>query len=217
MTALWRSVTYNYREGGALQLARKLGGRLRSWLWSETAWLVYTVDLSDYQDEPKLPLVRREMGLDELKEQGYFKVIAFPEVVRRRLAAGEQCHGFFLGGELVNIAWTTRDKLVLETRVWSINRERSMGIYDCYTAPAHRGKGIYTDTLVRLLGSAREQGVMTALIAVDPANRPSIKAIERSGFRPLHHLTRRRRAGRSSIQKSQFPPVFGETTTGGKT
>jgi RimJ/RimL family protein N-acetyltransferase len=92
-----------------------------------------------------------------------------------------------------------------------------MGIYDCYTAPAHRGKGIYTDTLVRLLGSAREQGVMTALIAVDPANRPSIKAIERSGFRPLHHLTRRRRAGRSSIQKSQFPPVFGETTTGGKT
>jgi RimJ/RimL family protein N-acetyltransferase len=217
MAALWRSVTYNYHEGGALQLLRKFAARLRSWLWSETAWLVYTVELSDYWGEPKLPLARRELALDELKEHGYFKAISFPETVRRRLAAGEQCHGFFLGEKLVNIAWTTRDKLVLETRGWSIGRERSVGIYDCYTAPSHRGKGIYTDTLIRLLRSAREHGVKTALIAVDPENRPSIKAIERSGFRPLHRLTRRRRAGRSSIQESEFPPVFGEAKTGGKT
>jgi RimJ/RimL family protein N-acetyltransferase len=208
MIRAWRSVAYNYREGGVSQLLRKLAHRFKNWMWSEANWLVYTVDPRVYPGAPRLQLERREVGVDQLRQHGYFKAIAFPEFAHRRLADGEHCHGFFIGEDLVNIAWTTDDKLVLESRTWVIDRKGCVGIYDCYTMPAHRSKGIYTDALIRLVLLAREQGATTALIAVDPTNQPSIRAIERSGFVPWGRLTRRRRAGRSSVQRSEFLPLY---------
>lgn len=208
---MWRSLAYNYREGGIRQILRKIPWRFRQWLWSETVWLVYRTELRDYQREPKLPLVRSELGLDALRENGYFKAIAFPEAIRVRLDAGERCNGFFRGAELVNVAWTTRGYLVLEAGGLSIRENNCVGIYDCYTLPAHRGKGIYTDTLVRLLRWAQNEGATTALIMVEPCNHTSIKGIERAGFVPQYRLIRRCRFGQQSLRRSEIQPLGGGT------
>lgn len=205
MKKLWRSLAYNYREGGLGEVIRKIVFRFREWFRSETSWLVYRADPGNRRSEPSLPLIRREPGFDSLYQNGYFKARAFPETTRARLAAGERCHGFLLAGELVNVAWTMRDHLVLEPGL-SIDEEGCVGIFDCYTVPTHRSKRIYVDTLIRLLALAREEGAVRALIAVDPGNRPSIKGIERAGFVPLFRLTRRRRLGRQSLERSDFEP-----------
>src|ERR1035438_9600479 len=46
-----------------------------------------------------------------------------------------------------------------------IYEEHSIGIYDCYTFPAFRSRGIYTDSLIRMLRQIRHEGVSRSLIA----------------------------------------------------
>jgi GNAT superfamily N-acetyltransferase len=203
MRALWRHIQYNYDEGGIRQVLYKTGWRFQQWLWSQSAWLVYHVDVAQYRLEPALPLRHSRLGFDALRQLQYFKAMAFPEMVRTRLDSGASCNGFFLKDELANIAWTTRGYLEIEHGV-TIREDRCVGIFDCYTLPQHRSKGIYTDTLIRLIRNSREEGATLALIGVDPDNYASINGIERAGFEPFYRLTRRRRFGRQFFVRSKF-------------
>lgn len=203
MKTLWRHVEYNYREGGILQVLYKCVWRLQEWLWSESAWLIYRLDVSTYQRGTRLPLERSSLGFSTLVQLQYFKALAFPEAIAGRLTSGAVCHGFFLGGELVNIAWTMHGYLELESGLIR-PEQKSVGIFDCFTLPAHRAKGIYTDSLIALVQLIRSQGAGVALIAVDPVNHASIKGIERAGFQAFSLLRRVRRFGRESIEESAF-------------
>lgn len=203
MRKLWRHVEYNYREGGFLQVFYKVFWRLQQWLWSEARWLVYKIDIADYQRGASLPLSRCHLGFDSLQELNYFKAIAFPEEIRTRLDSGARCNGFFIDSALVNIAWITGGYLEMEPGV-CIREVGCVGIFDCYTLPEHRSKGIYTDALIQLIGAVRGEGATLALIAVDPVNHASIKGIERAGFEPFYRLTRVRRFGRHFLRRSGF-------------
>ncbi len=203
MKALWRHIEYNYGEGGLRQVLRKVFLHLGGWLWSESTWLIYKIDVADYHRELAARLDRRQVGFDSLLELRYFKAVAFPEIIQMRLDAGARCHAFFIGSELVNLAWTTVGYLELEPGL-HIREAGCAGIYDCYTLPDHRSKGIYTGSLIQLIGVFAEEGVARVLIAVDPGNRPSIKGIEKAGFQPFYQLTRRRRFGKSSLRRLDF-------------
>jgi len=89
-----------------------------------------------------------------------------------------------------------------------IHDKDSIAIYDCYTPPAFRANGYYTDSLIRMLRQIRDAGAARALIAVDPGNIPSIKAIERVGFRPLYQLTVSRHFGRQFRREREFRAGF---------
>lgn len=204
MKALWRHIEHNYGEGGVRQVLHKVFVRLQEWSWSESTWLIYKIDVADYRREPAARLDRREIGFDSLRELKYFKAVAFPEVIQMRLDTGARCTAFFIGSELVNIAWTTVGYLELEPGL-DLREAGCAGIYDCYTLPEHRSKGIYTGSLIQLVGMFAEEGAERALIAVDPGNRPSIKGIEKAGFQPYCQLTRRRRFGRNSLRRLDFP------------
>src|SRR6185295_9108474 len=141
MRALWRHVEYNYREGGIAQVIQKIGWRIQQWVWSESSWLVYQWNLQAFRKSPGLPLTSSTLDLEALNRLGYLRASAFPELFQNRLNSGAVCWGFFLNGELVNIGWTLRDCLEIEPCV-CIFQERCGSIYDCFTLPAHRSKGI---------------------------------------------------------------------------
>lgn len=203
MRALWQHIEFNYREGGLRQVLYKVFWRFQQWLWSESVWLVYRLEVAGYQGQPRLPLVRSPLELPALVQLRYFKAVAFPEGIQARLNSGAVCHGFFLDQELLNIGWTTNGCLELEGGL-SIPGENCIGVFDCFTLPAHRSKGVYTDTLISFARFIRDQGAAAALIAVDPGNLPSIRGIERAGFQPLFRLRRLRRFGRESMERSVF-------------
>jgi RimJ/RimL family protein N-acetyltransferase len=209
MRAVWRHVEYNYREGGLRQVFHKIFWRVQQWLWSESSWLIYRLDVTQYRRDPALLLHREPLDFEQMMRHQYFKAQLFPEAMQARLASGAICHGFFIGDELANVGWTTRGYLELEPDL-ALPKKNSIGIFDCFTLPAHRSKGIYTDTLISLLGAARDQGVVDARIAVDPGNLISIKGIERAGFRPLYQFKRVRRCGRETFHKSDFALRNGE-------
>ena len=205
--ALWRHVAYNYREGGFRQILQKIAGRIRQWIRSDEVLLVYRHDFQETRLEPQLPLAESILDYDALVAHRYFKTDAFPEAVRKRLASGSLCHGLFLDRELVNIGWTSRGFLEL---VWGVRilDGDSAAIYDCYTLPAFRSRGIYADSLIRMLRQIRDEGVPHALIAVAPDNIPSVRAIEKVGFRPLYLVTISQRFGRKGLRESKFSARF---------
>lgn len=203
LRSAWRHVAYNLRQGGLRQVAGKAAWRARQWAWSESPWLVYHLDTSSPGREPALPLTERLLGFEDLLNLGYYKAMSFPEAVRRRLESGAVCRGFFTGSELANVAWTSRGYLEIEPGL--ILRDPSCAaVFDCYTLPEHRLKGIYTDTLIRMIRAARDDGARRVLIAVDPQNRASIRAIERAGFKPYRRILNRCRFGFRSRAESEF-------------
>jgi GNAT superfamily N-acetyltransferase len=203
MKAIWRHVEFNYREGGLRQILFKLRWRFWQWIRSEQTYLVYRVEVSRYELLPRLRLRRVQLSFNELIELQYYKAVSFPEVIRARLSLGAICHGFFIGQVLVNIAWTTSEYLELEPG-WALPIPHCFGIFDCYTLPEHRSKGIYKDTLVSLLQYARGDGATAGVIAVDICNKTSIRGIERTGFQPFKCVQYVRRIGRVTINESAF-------------
>lgn len=204
---LWRSLAYNYREGGITQVINRSIAKPISVISSETSWLIYKINTAGYERKARLPLVQKELAFESLVQHKYYKALSFPERVRSRMTAGHRCFGFFDGDELANVGWISTGLLVLELWTLDITEDACSGIYDCYTFPAYRSKGIYTDTLIRLVNLLRAEEIPTVLISVDPGNVMSIRGIERAGFIPHYKLTRRRRFGRDSFEKQPFTAV----------
>jgi hypothetical protein len=207
LTGFWRHLAYNYREGGLRQIVNKVGYRFRSAAWSESSWLVYRIDLPGYRRQPRFCLSRSDLDFDTLRNHGYVKALAFPEMIRNRIARGGRCVGFFWEGGLANLAWVTRNHLELEEGL-SLEEPDSVGIFDCLTFPQYRSRGFYTESLIQLAQEARMEGLARAVIAVDPGNMPSIKGIERAGFEPVFQLSRERRLGTRRIRRTPFSARF---------
>ncbi len=201
--AIWRHFTHNYQEGGFRQVICKIFWRFHQWIWSDTVCLVYRQDLQEFRLEPRLPLTESALDFAAMHELEYFKAHAFPEAMQARLDSGELCHGYLLDRKLANLGWTSRGYLEIAPGV-RIYEEHSIGIYDCYTFPAFRSRGIYTDSLIRMLRQIRHEGVSRSLIAVAPDNVPSIRAIEKVGFSPLYRATISQRFGRTRLRESEF-------------
>lgn len=57
-----------------------------------------------------------------------------------------------------------------------------VGLYDVFTAPAARGRGLATRLCAALLARAREEGARHAYLQVDAANAPARQVYRRLGF-----------------------------------
>jgi len=61
-----------------------------------------------------------------------------------------------------------------------------VGLYDVFTAPAARGRGLSRALCARLLLRARDEGARTAYLQVDAANAPARKVYARLGFQDAY-------------------------------
>lgn len=193
-----RKFGYYYRAGGVRSLLCKCGAYLRDRIWSETDWIIYELNLSKEIRQPSAPLQQREIGLEELTRLPYFKGRVFPEEMDRRLTRRNSCHGFFVGGCLATVGWVSTEYLELDKGL-NFPCPGGAGIYDCFTIKEFRSRGYYTNALIQMAEEVKSRGARGAYIAVDPNNIPSVKGIEKAGFRPLVRLTRRRRLGATFI------------------
>ena len=73
------------------------------------------------------------------------------------------------------------DGTVLACAQYAIESEL-VGLYDVFTAPAARGRGLSRRLCAHLLGKAREQGARTAYLQVDADNHAARAVYRRLGF-----------------------------------
>jgi hypothetical protein len=200
MKRIYRTLTHNYSEGGLSQLFRKALVTFGRPIWSESEWNIYQHHGASGVP-PNSKVACRIVNFDQLTGVGYYKAVAFPEVIRQRFDASQRCYGFYTDGCLATIGWSTRDYLELD-RGHVFPCPGAIGLFDFFTFPAYSSRGIYTSALVLLVNKLHQEGDQIAYIAADPNNMPSIKGIERAGFRPAFKVRRKRRLGLSIASRS---------------
>jgi len=198
VTSVWQRVVYNLREGGVRGVLRRATERASEWWRYREEWLIYHMRTEDAVPLDAEIMTTRSLAFDDLRRLGYFKALAFPQMIADRLTNGSTCHGFFVGDDLVNLAWTHVGHLELAPG-FGLDVPDAVCIYDCVTLPGHRGKGYYPTSLRMLQHHFALRGIAEAAIAVDPGNRPSIVGIERAGFVRDGSVARTIRLGRGTV------------------
>ncbi len=108
-----------------------------------------------------------------------------------RLREGQACAVARHEAEVVAYCWLA----VTPVPVAEIDRVVVPGpeevyLYDAFTVPEWRGRGLFTTLLLDLLTYTRAQGRKRALIFVLARNEASRRAIERGGFRLFQTVSR---------------------------
>jgi hypothetical protein len=102
--------------------------------------------------------------------------------------------------ETIHESWVSFDALLPSQYKYD---SRLPVIGHCFTAPPHRGKGIYPFVLNYILNDLRSRNISSnAYILVSSANKTSIMGIEKAGFRRLARLKGTRVLGCLIFNKS---------------
>jgi len=102
-----------------------------------------------------------------------------------RLGLGDELYLGYSNGALVHAAWVARRERVYATEIRRELRvgEKTAYIYDCFTAPKARGRGIYPTVLKHIMRHLfAVDGIDSVAIACPGDNAASRRGIERAGF-----------------------------------
>lgn len=101
-----------------------------------------------------------------------------------RLVRGDRCYGVWSDGELAHYSWV-QDRGTHPIEAAGIDVDIPAGelwIYNCRTADAQRGKGIYPRVLQRIVDDYFRAGASTVWIYTSEANVASQRGILKVGF-----------------------------------
>jgi GNAT superfamily N-acetyltransferase len=125
----------------------------------------------------------------------------------RRIDQRQHCFTAIEDGILVHYGWLQLNRQTIEiTEVgMKIDLPPSTAVlYDFYTEPSARGRGLYRRALRHIVADAFAAGADRAFIGAMEGNRPSRKGIESAGFKPYLRLTHRRLLWRHSYHRHEL-------------
>jgi GNAT superfamily N-acetyltransferase len=127
---------------------------------------------------------------------------------RARLSSETHCFLVTLGEQVVHASWLTT------AGVWTREIARFVAppkgdayVYESYTRPDARGRGIYPFALRSIEAWASGHGVGRLWIAVEDGNPSSRRAIDKAGFAMAFEVPFGRKWGRVTLQEPTGPRV----------
>lgn len=126
---------------------------------------------------------------------GWQTKTAFLQSCSERLARGETLFSISVDKTLAHYGWLTCPARSIAIPEVDQTYELPAGaayLYDFFTHPAFRQRGMYQASLQRILTELRSRDCTAAYIGVAPSNVPSCRAIEKQGFQPIATLGYRR-------------------------
>ena len=198
------------RKKSPSEVLRSVGNRAK-------AVLPHTVELRAYAME--LPLhsayesgsARRDTIADLLRFQEQAETPSRQEFYRTalaRLEQGHHCYTVVEQGRLVHWGWLAegQDRGFLEEVHQPFTYPSgSVALYDFYTDPAFRGRGLYTASIGQMLNDASAAGHQRAWIFVTADNRASRSVVEKARLAYVLSLFERITLGRSTKWRTDGP------------
>lgn len=210
----------------ALRGTRQLAARVRSRGVKEVAVLVWGRIKEEVSSGETLHFLVRETSSDappsdelafreatEADAESYARDVGTDsaQTFRSRLTPGTRCFVVEADGRLLHASWiTTERSWAREIRGWLVPPAGDAYIYESFTHPDARGRGIYPFALAHILAMLRKEGVGRAWIAVEEHNPPSRRAIDKAGFTFAFAVSYRRKLGRFTL----YPPSGPEAEVG---
>ena len=198
---------------GPLEIAGLVRGRVTEWLRSDEELLMLVRDAGAttpaFRHDPAL--VFRAAGPDDAGLYAAAIGTDSPATFRRRLSETTDC--FFVedgDGELLHASWvTTGAAWTREIRAYVLPPPGDAYVYESFTTPEARGRGVYPFALAGICSWAVSEGVGRVWVAVESANAPSLRAITKAGFEPSYSMSYGRRLGRLTlvIERPEGVPV----------
>ncbi|MFN2586501.1 MAG: GNAT family N-acetyltransferase, partial [Actinomycetota bacterium] len=90
-------------------------------------------------------------------------------------------------------AWTR------EIRAYLVPPPGDAYVYESFTAPEARGRGVYPFALASICSWAVVRDIVRVWVAVERGNAPSFRAIAKAGFEPSYSIGYARRLGRLTL------------------
>ena len=194
------------RRQSPLAVAVAVGRAIRRWIWSKDASLLYRLDRGKdggsqlLAPEVGLPIHRDTLG-DFLRYSGSDRWMSRQRLMAEailRMDKGEHCYTIVEDGVLVHYGWLQLNPPHIDISEvgmrFSPDPDTAV-LYDFYTEPRARGRGLYKRTLRHILQEAFQLGAKSIVIGAMDRNLASRRAIESTGFRLAWRLIRRRVLG----------------------
>lgn len=191
-----RKTAARVRARGPAELAVLLGARLKENLWSKGQLVVFSLELTGLAipEAPGLTMgfATAADGTAYERDIGTDSAITFA----RRLAGGTRCFVARRDERIVHASWvTSRAAWTRELRAYLRPPPGDAYIYESYTRPEERGRGVYRLALKTLTAELGRDGTRRAWIAAEAHNSSSLKAIAKAGFTETFRLSYRRTLG----------------------
>lgn len=181
-------------------------GRVREWVRSgdELAMLVRPATAPTPELRHDAGLVFRDAGVGDAglyaREIGTDSEGTF----RRRLTETTKCFLVEGGGALLHASWvTTGAAWTREIAAYVVPPAGGAYVYESFTRPEARGRGVYPFALAGICRWAAEAGLSEVWVAVEAGNAPSLRAIRKAGFEPSYEIRYGRRLGRLHLHPGE--------------
>lgn len=120
---------------------------------------------------------------------------------RERLSETTTCYAVESDDGIVHASWvTTQCAWTREVRAYFCVAGANAYVYESFTHPAARGRGVYPFALRRICEDLASRGIDALWVAVESSNQPSLRAVAKAGFEESFRLSYRRRLGRLRIE-----------------
>lgn len=125
---------------------------------------------------------------------------------RRRLTDGTGCYVVLENDRILHASWTTtRSAWTGELRSYIRPPAGDAYVYESYTRPETRGRGIYPFALRNMCADLAGRGIERIWVGVEPDNAPSVRAIAKAGFGEAMDLPFERRMFRVRLEPARGP------------
>lgn len=135
-------------------------------------------------------------------------------LAKRRFERGEVCFAALHEGKIVSYCWMAQGKIGIEELDLAVSTlPDEVYLYDAFTLPPWRGRGLYPVILREMLLYAGRNGFSRALIFVAAGNTASRRGVLKAGFLEFQVVTHLSILGipfyrYSAPAHGQRPPVF---------
>ncbi|MQB01707.1 MAG: GNAT family N-acetyltransferase [Actinobacteria bacterium] len=204
-SATLRRYATRIRHRGPLEVATEVAGAVRSSISSRGRLRFLT--RGTLPSDVGLPdLTMRPAGAEDADRYARQVGTDSPHTFRRRLGPGTDCYLALDGQRIVHSSWvTTAGAWVGELRLYFVVPLASAYVYESYTSPDARGRGIYPAMLRYIASDAARDAPKELWIGVGEDNEPSIRAISKGGFVPAFDVAFSRRLGRVEVESIAGP------------
>jgi len=161
------------------------------WIFKEVHLCLYGFPLPG-EVPPCEPSLEVEYDAVGQSSPGIGRLTAVQEgrLIERRLGRGERCFLVLHKGQVVAYCWFSQARVgIEEVDLTVVVQPDEVYLYDAFTLPPWRGRGLYPALLTRMVKEAMEMGYRRAMIFAGEDNLPSRQGIEKAGFEFFQRIT----------------------------
>jgi ribosomal protein S18 acetylase RimI-like enzyme len=215
------------RARGVSEVVELAKTRAREALWSAQRLLVLVRATGGHVPSSAELVLREATDADA---QSYARDIGTdsPATFRARVDEGTRCWLVQSGARIVHATWMTSDGAWTRELAACVRPPAGEAyVYESFTHPSARGRGIYPFALTGIAARLGERGVRRLWVAVEVDNLASLRAVSKAGFEAAFEISYSRRLGRLTVGPPEGPqassparlrlePRWGSPTSPGK-